>query len=245
MVREALGHKLVRFVRTPVVALRRVPSLQAGGPAWRRFFTESGRYTATGVSFSSPSAHRYCVGHGLEIGGSAHNPFDLDSRNVDTTNSLDTIYKQHEIAVCGRALPVDIVSPDGTLPVPDESQDFVVSSHVLEHFPNPIGAMVEWNRVLKPGGVIFMIVPHKERTFDREFPRTPLEHLIHDYETKTQSPHENPLGGHDHIWITEDIVEMVEWMRAELQMPWEIVEVQDVDDKVGNGFTIVIRKYAD
>jgi hypothetical protein len=27
-------------------------------------------------------------------------------------------------------------------------------------------------------------------------------------------------------------------------MNWDIVEVQDVDDKVGNGFTVVIKKLA-
>jgi len=31
-------------------------------------------------------------------------------------------------------------------------------------------------------------------------------------------------------------------MIEELHMKWEIVEVQDTDDKVGNGFTIVLRK---
>ena len=104
--------------------------------------------------------------------------------------------------------------------------------------------MVEWNRVLRPGGVIFTIVPHKERTFDSNAPRTPLQHLIQDYETETRTPHQNSGGTHDHVWVTQDIVDMVDWMRTELAMPWDIVEVQDVDDKVGNGFTIVIRKQA-
>jgi hypothetical protein len=31
-------------------------------------------------------------------------------------------------------------------------------------------------------------------------------------------------------------------MIENLGMQWEIVEVQGVDDKVGNGFTVVIRK---
>jgi SAM-dependent methyltransferase len=210
---------------------------------WRRFVAEVSRYVASGVNFSSPSAHRYCVGRGLEIGGGAQNPFDLDAKNVDTTDSLDTIFKQYELATCGRALPVDIVSADDSLDVPDESQDFVVSSHVLEHYPDPIGAMVEWNRVLNPGGIIFMIVPHKERTFDSEAPRTTLKHLIRDYETHARTPHEDSVGTHDHVWVTQDIVEMVEWMRSNLAMPWDIVEVQDQDDKVGNGFAIVIRKW--
>lgn len=190
----------------------------------------------------SEMAHKYCQGRGLEIGGSAHNPFGLDTLNVDLSDSMDTVFKQQEIQICGQGLPVDIVAPGDDIPVPDESQDFVVSSHVLEHFPDPIGALVEWNRVVRPGGTIFMIVPHKERTFDREFDRTPLEHLINDYETHNKEPHPDASGGHDHVWITEDVVQMVEWMRDTLGMPWEIIEVAEVDDKVGNGFTVVIRK---
>ena len=37
-------------------------------------------------------------------------------------------------------------------------------------------------------------------------------------------------------------MELVKWMIDTLRMTWEVLEVQDVDDKVGNGFSIVIRK---
>lgn len=42
--------------------------------------------------------------------------------------------------------------------------------------------------------------------------------------------------------MTEGFVELINYMIKELQMRWEIAEVQDVDDKVGNGFTVVLRK---
>jgi SAM-dependent methyltransferase len=190
----------------------------------------------------SEAAHRWCVGHGLEIGGSAHNPFGLDTFDVDLTDSLDTVFKRAEIETCGTALPVDIVAPGDELPVEDGSQDFVVSSHVLEHFTNPVKALLEWDRVVRPGGIIFMIVPHKERTFDAERPRTPLAHIIGDFESGTREPHAESEHGHDHVWITEDIVELVSWMQDRFELSWEVVEVQDTDDKVGNGFTVVIRK---
>jgi hypothetical protein len=35
---------------------------------------------------------------------------------------------------------------------------------------------------------------------------------------------------------------LIEYMIKEMAMQWKIEETQDVDDKVGNGFTIVIRK---
>jgi SAM-dependent methyltransferase len=191
----------------------------------------------------SPLAHKYCVGRGLEIGGSAHNPFGLHTRNVDMTDSMETVFKREEIRLCGRALPVDIVAGGDAVPCPGESQDFIVSSHVLEHFPDPIKALLEWDRLVRPGGVIFMIVPHKDRTFDSEKPRTPLQHLIDDYRKGNTESH-GDRNGHDHCWITEDLIELVRWMIANLGVHWEIAEVRDRDDKVGNGFTLVIRKLA-
>jgi len=35
------------------------------------------------------------------------------------------------------------------LPFKDSSLDYVLSSHVIEHFFNPIKALLEWNRVIK------------------------------------------------------------------------------------------------
>uniref|UniRef100_A0A6M3ISP9 Putative radical SAM superfamily protein n=1 Tax=viral metagenome TaxID=1070528 RepID=A0A6M3ISP9_9ZZZZ len=190
----------------------------------------------------SKLAHKYCIGKGLEIGGSAHNPFGLDTINVDITDSMTTRFKKEEINLCGKALLVDIVAPGDAIPLPGASQDFVISSHVLEHFTNPIKALIEWNRLLKPGGIIFMIIPHKERTSDKKKERTTLQHLIDDYQNETTKSNDDE-NGHEHVWITEDIVNLLYWMINNLDMKWTIEEVQDTDDKVRNGFTIVIRKH--
>ena len=186
-------------------------------------------------------AHKYCIGQGLEIGGSAHNPFGLNTLNVDISDSIESIFKQEEINLCGKALSVDIVAPGDAIPLPDESQDFIISSHVFEHFINPIKALIEWNRLLKSNGIIFMIIPHKDRTFDRNRNRTSLQHLIDDYNNESIKS-DDPENGHEHVWITEDIVELIHWMIDNLKMEWIIEEIQDIDDKVGNGFIIVIRK---
>ena len=66
-------------------------------------------------------------------------------------------------------------------PVPSERYDFVLSCHMLEHCANPLKALAEWKRTLKPRGLLLLVLPHKEGTFDHRRPVTPLEHLLEDY----------------------------------------------------------------
>lgn len=69
--------------------------------------------------------------------------------------------------------------------IPDQSYDFLLSSHCLEHIANPILAVKEWKRVVKPGGVMMLFVPNKVHTFDHRRPFTTFEHLLSDYEKGT------------------------------------------------------------
>jgi SAM-dependent methyltransferase len=46
------------------------------------------------------------------------------------------------------------------LPFDDASFDFAFCIEVLEHLPNPFGALSEIHRVLKPGGVVVLSVPN-------------------------------------------------------------------------------------
>lgn len=171
---------------------------------------------------------------GIEIGASAQNPFGLNTLNIDYSDDYTGIFKQEELDKAGTYAKVDIVAPGDNLPFADNSQDFVISSHVIEHFYDPVNTMKEWLRVVRPGGYVYVIAPHKERTFDRDKPRTPLAELIDRHE------HPNPPvpdhHGHYSFWITEDFLELCRHYN------WHIAAWQDVDDKVGNGFTVVIQK---
>jgi SAM-dependent methyltransferase len=187
----------------------------------------------------SKLAHRYLDGlTGLEIGASAHNPFGLDTKNVDIADEFNrSTYKKRELQISGEVAPIDIVAPGDRIPVPDASADFIISSHVLEHFADPIAALLEWYRIVRPDGYIYMIVPHMERTFDRGRERTTLASLQARHAgTSVATP--DPETGHCNYWVTEDIVELV----RSIGQGWELVDFQDTDDKIGNGFTVVLRK---
>ncbi len=64
--------------------------------------------------------------------------------------------------------------------IADASYDFVAASHVLEHVANPLRALREWRRVLRPGGALVLLVPSKDATFDHRRPVTALSHLLED-----------------------------------------------------------------
>ena len=63
-----------------------------------------------------------------------------------------------------------------------EQYDVVLNSHVIEHVANPLKALEEWYRVLKPSGILILIVPHRKGTFDHNRPVTLFNHLIEDYQ---------------------------------------------------------------
>ena len=185
-------------------------------------------------------AKKYCTGNGLEIGGGSNNPFPgITAKNVDLGDASWEFYKQEQIKLTGTFLPIDIKANGDNIPVPNNSQDFVLNSHVLEHFENPIKVLIEWDRVIKINGIIFMIVPHKMRTFDRENPRTKLADLVRRWINKIEN---NDHSKHFNFWITQDLIDLITWMNANKMINWEMVDTEDMDSKVGNGFTIVCRK---
>lgn len=46
-----------------------------------------------------------------------------------------------------------------SLPFDDDSIDRLIATHVLEHVPDPVSALQEWVRVIRPGGVLSLILP--------------------------------------------------------------------------------------
>ena len=67
-------------------------------------------------------------------------------------------------------------------PIRDSSYECVLACHCLEHVANPFRALAEWKRVLRDDGMLLLILPHKDGTFDWRRPTTRLAHMIEDYE---------------------------------------------------------------
>jgi ubiquinone/menaquinone biosynthesis C-methylase UbiE len=53
-----------------------------------------------------------------------------------------------------------IAKQDATrLDYPDQSFDRLIATHVLEHISNPVAALREWDRVVKQGGLLSIVLP--------------------------------------------------------------------------------------
>ncbi len=54
---------------------------------------------------------------------------------------------------------IDYVSDILAMPLPDASFDAILCTEVLEHVPDPAGAIKECARILRPGGLLFVSAP--------------------------------------------------------------------------------------
>ncbi len=74
------------------------------------------------------------------------------------------------------ARPMDAIAADFP-----SGADFLIAHNVLEHAPDPIGTLRNWNAYVRDGGVVVLSVPHLWFCFDagRQIPG--LDHVIHDH----------------------------------------------------------------
>jgi SAM-dependent methyltransferase len=72
------------------------------------------------------------------------------------------LLKAHELVPGALLLHADACA----LPLLEASVDAIVSSNLLEHVPDDVGALAEFRRILRPGGRAVMVVPAGPRTYD-------------------------------------------------------------------------------
>lgn len=64
-----------------------------------------------------------------------------------------------EPSTLGSYAPLDYVSDITSIPVPDASFDVILCTEVLEHVPDPVAAIHEFARIVKPGGRVALTAP--------------------------------------------------------------------------------------
>jgi SAM-dependent methyltransferase len=128
-------------------------------------------------------AHQYLRGRGVEF-GALHSaldvPLEVEVRYADW-QPVERLQRSfpHIINIRTPDLITDLESMNG---IDDESEDFVIANHVMEHVEDPFRALKSMNRVLRPNGIAFVALPDKRFTFDKDRKITSLDHLIRDNE---------------------------------------------------------------
>ena len=179
---------------------------------------------------------KYCKGFGVEIGGASHQTFKFRAINIDISDhrSVEDCYSIEQMKLGNYIKKVDIIANGDNIPLADNSTDFVFSSHVLEHFYDPVSAINEWLRIVKKNKYVVCIIPHKERMFDRDKPCTTIE------EFENRHKNYNKLfrypDKHYSVWTTDSFLNFAKHFNY---------KITAVDDKVyhlENSFAVAIRK---
>lgn len=124
---------------------------------------------------------------GLEIGG----PSDIFSEIYNVCQSCDganfathTVWNDNSMPdymFAGKRLGNMIIADATDLhTIADKSYDFLLSSNNLEHIANPLKALREFRRVIKSSGIICVLVPQKEFSFDHNRKFTSFAHILED-----------------------------------------------------------------
>ena len=215
------------------------------------------------------------TGFGLEVGaGASPFPIPLHCRalygdKIPHRRLVKELYpgqQAHNLVI-----PDILTDFDDFNGIADNSLDFITGCHVIEHTLNPIGSILAAHSKLKAGGKLVLVVPDKERTFDKERPLTTLEHLMLDYaqpdrqrdyqhyleffkiafpthedcymEKVEESFTSNGRNLHFHVWDYKSFLEMVNHIQHNI-VPWSTIWSQPTlsDHKQDIEFYFVLTK---
>lgn len=180
----SLKHFLRRLIGDPRTLLEEMPDCPALFHSYRGLLTTGHKRVSGGWLYEGEfypdyltvggntfaiqrTALKYCKGQGLDIGASywplpGSTPIDTET-GPGTANRIENI--------------------------PENSQNYVFSSHCLEHIENWEEALDVWINKLKQSGILFLYLPH------------PACKLWHMY---------NPMMKGTHKWVpTPEIIETV------------------------------------
>jgi SAM-dependent methyltransferase len=155
---------------------------------------------------------------------------------------------------------VDVLGSADAMPVADGSFDAVVCTQVLEHVAEPLAALTEFHRVLRPGGRLIATVPfaweeHEMPHDYYRYTRPGAEHLLAragfvDAEVRPRTDSFTTLAQllHNVSWTAGSAPDGMDDLRSQAratlqQLADELVALAplDVDRRLPLGFTLAAR----
>lgn len=134
-------------------------------------------------------AQNFISGKGIEI-GAAHHPVKIPSaasvKYVDMFSAEDLRKAFPNEYTNAHLVHIDVVDDGEKLTkFKNNSLDFIIANHFLEHCLDPIGTLLMMHKKLRRNGTLYMAIPDMRYTFDRERPLTTYEHLLDEHRDKT------------------------------------------------------------
>jgi predicted SAM-dependent methyltransferase len=143
-------------------------------------------------------------GKGLEIGPS-HNPlapkregFNVQILDHASTADLKKKYKDHGVNI-ENIEEVDFVwngEPLNKLIQNTHCYDYIIASHVIEHIPDFISFLRQIELLLKPDGILSLVVPDKRYCFDYFSPISSSGKIIDAYLNQNTQPSPGQVFDH-------------------------------------------------
>jgi ubiquinone/menaquinone biosynthesis C-methylase UbiE len=110
---------------------------------------------------------------GCGIGSETERLTGTDRLVIGADHSSDTVRlasRTYSSPNAAATAGLDFVASDGAaLGLRDRSVDYAVSSHIIEHFVNPVLHVIELARVLRADGTAFVITPNAPADFENPF----------------------------------------------------------------------------
>ena len=142
---------------------------------------------------------KYLTGQGIEI-GALHHPLEVSEkasvRYVDRLSNAELRLHYPELREFS-LVSVDIIDDGEKLSrLEDESLDFIIANHMLEHCENPLAAIRNHLCKIRGGGILYYAIPDQRYGFDLNRPLTSFTHLVQDDRRGPESSRQD----HFHEW---------------------------------------------
>lgn len=163
----------------------------------------------------------YIQGDGIEV-GALHNSFDITGLPITSIRYVDRLPEKELRAQYPELkedafVSIDVIDDGQVLgTIANESLDFIIANHFIEHCDNPLGTFENWCAKLRPSGVMFMAVPDQQKGWDERREVTPLAHMVEDYRSNAGQRKER---NYQHF---KDWTELVGNIHDEAHVSWLI-----------------------
>jgi predicted SAM-dependent methyltransferase len=213
---------------------------------------------------------RWLHGNGIEI-GALHRPLDVPATaRVTYVDRLpEPVLRSHYPELSAeRFAPIEVIGTAEDLSAfAAGSIDFVIANHLLEHLEDPIRALIEFHRVLRRNGVLYLALPDPRISFDRDRQLTELQHLLDEHrhgpqanrkahyldwainvdkdpqaELRARQLDEMDYSIHFHVWRPDTFLEFLQAAKHEAGLEFELAAYAPPESPDDNEFILILLK---